>query len=185
METLKVVLYILWFLASLFLILLILIQRGRGGGLAGAFGAAGGSSAFGTRTGDVFTKITVGVFAFWIFCAMGLVPLSKETQAYSGGSKANLPKDDQIKQDPNAEDALKSLEKPAPILPADGKTDGKKDAPKADAKQDAPKADAPKTDAAKKDAPKSEAPKTEAEKKEPPKTDAAKSPAKPEPGKSK
>ena len=43
---------------SLFLILLVLIQRGRGGGLAGAFGGMGGQSAFGTKAGDVFTKIT-------------------------------------------------------------------------------------------------------------------------------
>ena len=47
-------------LISLFLICLILIQRGKGGGLAGAFGGVGGSSAFGTKAGDIFTKITVG-----------------------------------------------------------------------------------------------------------------------------
>ena len=46
-------------LISLFLICLILIQRGKGGGLAGAFGGVGGSSAFGTKAGDVFTRVTV------------------------------------------------------------------------------------------------------------------------------
>ena len=35
------------------------MQRGRGGGLIGAFGGPGGSSAFGAKTGDVFTVITV------------------------------------------------------------------------------------------------------------------------------
>jgi len=34
---------------SIFLILLVLIQRGRGGGLAGALGGMGGQSAFGTK----------------------------------------------------------------------------------------------------------------------------------------
>ena len=43
-------------LTSLFLIFLVLIQRGRGGGLAGAFGGAGGQSAFGTKAGDVFSR---------------------------------------------------------------------------------------------------------------------------------
>ena len=51
---------------ALFLIALVLIQRGRGGGLAGAFGGAGGQSAFGTKAGDLFTRITVAVAAIWI-----------------------------------------------------------------------------------------------------------------------
>src|ERR1700683_4057719 len=49
-----------------FLILLVLIQRGRGGGLAGAFGGAGGSSAFGSKAGDQFTRITIYAAAFWV-----------------------------------------------------------------------------------------------------------------------
>ncbi|MEZ6116134.1 MAG: preprotein translocase subunit SecG [Pirellulaceae bacterium] len=52
--------------AAIFLILLVLIQRGRGGGLSGAFGGMGGQSAFGTKAGDVFTKITVGASIVWI-----------------------------------------------------------------------------------------------------------------------
>jgi preprotein translocase subunit SecG len=56
----------LLFLTSLFLIVLVLIQRGKGGGLAGAFGGMGGQSAFGTKAGDLFTKITIGVASFWI-----------------------------------------------------------------------------------------------------------------------
>jgi preprotein translocase subunit SecG len=53
-------------LLGLFLMLVILIQRGKGGGLAGAFGGAGGSSPFGSRAGDTFTRITVVVAAFWV-----------------------------------------------------------------------------------------------------------------------
>jgi preprotein translocase subunit SecG len=45
---------------------LILVQRGRGGGLAGALGGMGGSSAFGAKAGDIFTRITIGVAAVWI-----------------------------------------------------------------------------------------------------------------------
>ncbi len=51
---------------SLFLILLVLIQRGKGGGLAGAFGGAGGSSPFGSRAGDAFTRFTIGVATVWV-----------------------------------------------------------------------------------------------------------------------
>jgi preprotein translocase subunit SecG len=61
--------YIFGFLLSglaIFLILLVLVQRGRGGGLAGALGGMGGSSAFGAKAGDVFTRITIIVVAIWI-----------------------------------------------------------------------------------------------------------------------
>jgi preprotein translocase subunit SecG len=57
-------------LVGVFLILLVLIQRGKGGGLAGAFGGAGGSSPFGSRAGDTFTRITIFVATFWILLTM-------------------------------------------------------------------------------------------------------------------
>src|SRR5437899_10268555 len=63
------------FVLGLFLILLILIQRGKGGGLAGAFGGAGGSSAFGSRAGDTFTRITITVAAVWVLLIMLMVKI--------------------------------------------------------------------------------------------------------------
>ena len=64
--------FLLFFLAA-FLIVLVLIQRGKGGGLAGAFGGLGGQSAFGTKAGDVFTRVTIGVAAAWIvLCIISL-----------------------------------------------------------------------------------------------------------------
>jgi len=62
-----------WFLALLMiavcglLMLIVLIQRGRGQGLSGAFGGGGGGGAFGAKTGDVFTWITVGLAVFFLF----------------------------------------------------------------------------------------------------------------------
>jgi protein translocase SecG subunit len=49
----------LFLIVCLLLIIVVLLQKGRGGGLSGAFGGAGGSGAFGTRTGDVFTWVTI------------------------------------------------------------------------------------------------------------------------------
>jgi preprotein translocase subunit SecG len=73
-------------LTSLFLILLVLIQRGRGGGLAGAFGGMGGQSAFGTKAGDIFTRITVAVAGFWILlCILTLNLLGKPQSLLAPG----------------------------------------------------------------------------------------------------
>jgi preprotein translocase subunit SecG len=63
---------------SVFLILLVLIQRGKGGGLSGAFGGAGGSSAFGSRAGDAFTRITIGVAGVWILLIMAQVVIAQK-----------------------------------------------------------------------------------------------------------
>ncbi len=59
------------FLLSLFIVLIILLQRGRGGGLTGALGGAGGASAFGVKAGDIFTRITAVAVLLWIvLCAL-------------------------------------------------------------------------------------------------------------------
>ncbi len=66
------------FVVSLFLILLVLVQRGRGGGLAGALGGPGGQSAFGTKAGDTFTWITAATAGVWILLAILAIKLIGE-----------------------------------------------------------------------------------------------------------
>ena len=61
---------VLFVAICLLLIVVILLQKGRGGGLAGAFGGAGGHSAFGTKTGDVFTWVTVALAAMFVIVAI-------------------------------------------------------------------------------------------------------------------
>jgi len=61
---------LLLLLIGLFMILLVLIQRGKGGGLIGALGGTGGSSPFGSRAGDQFTRLTIYVACVWLFLAM-------------------------------------------------------------------------------------------------------------------
>jgi preprotein translocase subunit SecG len=68
-------------LTGIFLILLVLIQRGKGGGLAGAFGGVGGSSPFGSRAGDTFTRITIGVALFWLLLIMIQVKIVQAADA--------------------------------------------------------------------------------------------------------
>lgn len=72
----------LWYhpiLATLFTVLallligVILLQRGKGTGLSGAFGGAGGGTAtFGSKTGDILTWITVGAATLLMLYAIVL-----------------------------------------------------------------------------------------------------------------
>jgi preprotein translocase subunit SecG len=70
---------VLLLLVGVFLILLVLIQRGKGGGVSGMLGGAGGSSAFGSRAGDTFTKVTIYVALAWIFMIMVMIKMIQPT----------------------------------------------------------------------------------------------------------
>jgi protein translocase SecG subunit len=66
-------LVVLFAIISLAMVLIILVQRPQGGGLASAFGGGGNQdTAFGGRTGDALTIATVSTFALWLLVAIGL-----------------------------------------------------------------------------------------------------------------
>lgn len=81
-------------LVGLLLILTILIQRGKGGGLVGAFGGAGGSSPFGSKAGDTFTRITLLMALAWVLLIMGQIWLvKKDTRKNTGSVTVSLTED--------------------------------------------------------------------------------------------
>lgn len=61
---------------SLTMILIVLIQKPQGGGLSGAFGSSSdggaGQTAFGAKTGDVLTTMTITIFIVFLLSAAGL-----------------------------------------------------------------------------------------------------------------
>ncbi|MBA62539.1 MAG: preprotein translocase subunit SecG [Planctomycetaceae bacterium] len=59
------VLAVILFLLSLFLIFIIMIQRGKGGGIAGSLTGTA-QSAFGARGGDLLMWWTIGLTGVWI-----------------------------------------------------------------------------------------------------------------------
>ena len=57
---------VLLFLLSLFLVFIIMIQRGKGGGIAGSLTGTA-QSAFGARGGDLLMWVTIALTGVWIF----------------------------------------------------------------------------------------------------------------------
>lgn len=99
---------------SVFLILLILIQRGRGGGLAGAFGGAGGQSAIGTRAGDVFTRITIVVILLWfILNAVTGIMMRSETKVFRAAKPSTKATSDAAKSGTAGDASPDTSEAPA------------------------------------------------------------------------
>ncbi len=66
---------------SLLMIGLILLQKNRGSGLSGAFGGAGGHSAFGTKTGDFLTWVTVSFAGVFLLLSVVLNYMFEPTTA--------------------------------------------------------------------------------------------------------
>jgi len=64
-----ILLGVLFLVICFLLIIIILLQKGKGGGLGAAFGGMG-SSAFGTRTGDVFTWVTIVLTGLFLLLAI-------------------------------------------------------------------------------------------------------------------
>ena len=141
------------------LIGVILLQRGRGGGLAGAFGGMGGQSAFGNRAGDVFTKITIVLATVWIVLGCICVLLTSNTpRLYKGGTTTDVktaPAEGDKKVDGEGDKATgdkmpAETELPAPAKNLDTNPDGK-DPIKPDVKDDTKAEATPEGEAAKKD----------------------------------
>ncbi len=120
---------ILMFITAVFLILLVLVQRGRGGGLSGALGGMGGQSAFGTKAGDLFTKITIWVATFWICLCIAAILILNRQSSSSWGTRGGAASDyttsapDQPARKPAKKDAgtTPAIESSAPAKADSGK----------------------------------------------------------------
>ena len=102
---------------AVFLILLVLVQRGRGGGLTGALGGMGGSSAFGAKAGDIFTRITIVVAGVWIAsCALAGYWANNQSDRLGGISTSAPPVGPSLT--PPAPESETSSDAPAATAPA-------------------------------------------------------------------
>ena len=63
---------VLFVLVCIVLILVILLQKGRGGGLSGAFGGGMAGSLLGSKTGDFLTWVTIVLVAVFLLLAVVL-----------------------------------------------------------------------------------------------------------------
>ncbi len=61
---------VLFVLTSVLLILVILIQKGKGGGLSGAFGGGMAGNLLGSKTGDFLTWVTVSIVGVFLLLAI-------------------------------------------------------------------------------------------------------------------
>jgi preprotein translocase subunit SecG len=80
MHILRVILLIVEVISALLLIGVILLQKSRSEGMGLAFGASMGESLFGSRAGNVLTRITVILGVVFLLNTLGLAKLYSGTQ---------------------------------------------------------------------------------------------------------
>lgn len=86
------VLLTLHVIACILLILVVLLQAGRGGGLSGAFGMGDNQTLFGTRAGDFLTKATTTVAIIFMAGSLVLAIISsKRSSSIMKGIKVDAP----------------------------------------------------------------------------------------------
>ena len=61
---------ILFFIVSILVIFIVLIQKGSSGGLAGAFGGGDGGGVLGTKAGSFLSRITVWLGSAFLILAL-------------------------------------------------------------------------------------------------------------------
>lgn len=102
----------IWIVSAVVLILLILLQKGRGAGLGGAFGGGAAGGVLGTKTGDFFTWVTIIlVVAFLVIAiALGITGRGPATTDVPAGSVAPI--------EATTETADVPVDGEAPVVPA-------------------------------------------------------------------
>jgi preprotein translocase subunit SecG len=140
-------------LSAISVVVLVLLQHGKGADMGASFGAGASGSLFGSTGSANFLSRTTGVLAAIFFIStLGLAFLGNQ-RSTTGGTSV--------------------LDRVAPAVTKDG-------VPKVEApKVDAPKVETPASDATKADAPKVDAPKLEVPKLDTPKGDAKPTESKP------
>ena len=113
------VLAVVFTIMSILLVIIVLLQKGRGGGLSAAFGGAGGQSAFGSKTGDYFTWVTVAVVAFFLLTAMVLTMNYRPELSITQGSSLGSPPGMEPVPAPLETDQKQPSTKTTPEKPAD------------------------------------------------------------------
>jgi preprotein translocase subunit SecG len=81
------VIAVLFAICAVALILVILIQKGRGGGLSAAFGGGAAGGLLGSKTGDFLTWVTIGLVGVFLLLAVVMAKFYKPSVSESPGGQ--------------------------------------------------------------------------------------------------
>jgi len=117
---------VLFVLVSIVLILVILIQKGRGGGLSSAFGGGMAGGLLGSKTGDFLTWVTIVLVAVFLLLAVIMAKFYKPDIGDYGDTSTTTKQGDPNEQaSPPSTPPTTTTGQPEAALPQDvNATDG-------------------------------------------------------------
>jgi preprotein translocase subunit SecG len=109
---------ILFVISALALIFIILLQKGRGGGLSAALGGGMASGILGAKTGDVLTWVTISLVGVFLLLAVLMAKFWRPTtQAFGAPAKAPTRQSQPVAPAPGRQAPASTT--PAPAVPAE------------------------------------------------------------------
>jgi preprotein translocase subunit SecG len=119
-----ILLVVLYVLVCIFLVLVVLLQQGKGADLAGAFGGGGSQTSFGPRTAsNIMHRMTTGSFILFVVLSLTLSILSGK-KGSSVMETVELPVvpvvEESLQPEAVEQEAVPFIDE---ILPTDGETE--------------------------------------------------------------
>lgn len=111
-----ILLVIIHIIASVFLIGVVLIQRGKGADMGAAFGSTSSQSVFGSRgPGSFLSKLTTIAAVIFIITSFSLAFVG----SYKGGGSSVIPEQSEVPVLPQPQGPLSQPVSPAPVPPSE------------------------------------------------------------------
>ena len=107
---------VLFVLVCLVLILVVLMQKGRGGGLSGAFAGGMASGLLGSKTGDFLTWVTIVLVSIFLLLAVLMAKYYRPAVTYGRGATATTQQP--VTGGQTATPQPGASEQPAPAVPS-------------------------------------------------------------------
>ncbi len=107
------VIAVIFVICSVALVLMVLLQKGRGGGLSGAFGGGIAGGILGSKTGDFLTWVTIVLVAVFLLLAVVLAKYYKPGPSAEFDTGQPAPRTQPFQQEPPPD-----IEQPMDELPS-------------------------------------------------------------------
>jgi preprotein translocase subunit SecG len=103
---------VLFVICAVALILIILVQKGKGGGLSGAFGGGMASGILGSKTGDFLTWVTIVLVGIFLTLAVVMARYYRPSDDFDEGTTPPTTSSPELPRSPELPSPIRETEIP-------------------------------------------------------------------------